>query len=565
MRLPIVESSDPDTVSGAERDQAIARRISIGDVPTRSAATYQERLAIVGPTRSLTYLQLEEEANRLAHGLMALGIQSREPVAIMAPNCPEIVAGYLGVAKMGGAALLINLLGGAENIVKALRGAGARVLIVHEGLLPLLGLIAAQISDSVESVIVIGSHPEGEPALANARYWSWSDFQRYADNTPGVDPASPPDVVIADRQIAQIMFSSGTSADPKGVLTSHVAVTIAMHANAATLGLNWGGQPSVSTLVLPLFHTTAMNAIMLPMLAMGGTVHVLPGFDVESLGRTIVESQTTHFVGLPIMIEGLLNWAHAHGHGLEHLTSLLYGMAPMKEGLRALVAQRLPHARIMLGSGMTEALPAGFMHWPDIAEEKRASWGYTTAFATTAVVEPGTGDQLPTGQQGELVYRGPGVMENYLVPDPSVFTGGWLHSLDIGSFDEDGIFWFVDRIKDIVKAGGENVSTQAVESVLLDHPDIAEVAVIGKQDEQWGERVVAVVVPTPVVAADPTKHAELIASIDEYGREHLSSSYRPREIIVAQELPRTGTGKLRKADLRDTLRDVEGYRPSARA
>ncbi|MFL0446793.1 class I adenylate-forming enzyme family protein [Corynebacterium xerosis] len=564
MRLPITETNDPDLVTGAERDRALARRISIGDMPTRSAATFGDRTAIVGDRRSVTYAQLEKEANRLAHGLAALGVRSREPVAVMSTNCPEIVIGYLGAAKMGAAAMMINLLGGAASIVKAIRAAGPRVIIIHEDLLPQLHLIGAELSDDLEHIIVIGSAPgEGLSSPSGSRYWSWDEFQRLADDVEGIDPDSPPEVVIADRQIAQVMFSSGTSADPKGVLTSHVAVMLSMHANAAYIGINWGTEPSVSTLVLPLFHTTALNAIMLPMLSMGGTVHVLPGFDMEQLGRTIVESKTTHFVGLPIMIEGLLHWSAAHGHSLDHLQTLLYGMAPMKEGLRELVAKRLPGVRVMLGSGMTEALPVGFLQWPDMDPDKRGSWGYGTALTTTTVIEPGTGTVLPTGETGELAYRGGGVMENYLAESSEVFAGGWLHSADMGSFDDEGIFWFVDRIKDVVKTGGENVSTQSVEATLMDHPEIEEVAVIGKSDDQWGERVVAVVVPSGDIAQDPERLAEFIASVDRHGRETLTSSHRPREFIVIDLLPRTGTGKIRKAELREAVRDREGHRPDA--
>ena len=133
----------------------------------------------------------------------------------------------------------------------------------------------------------------------------------------------------------------------------------------------------------------------------------------------------------------------------------------------------------------------------------------------------------------------------------------------MGSFDDEGIFWFVDRIKDVVKTGGENVSTQSVEATLLDHPEVEEVAVIGKSDDQWGERVVAVVVPSGDIAQDPERLAEFIASVDRHGRETLTSSHRPREFIVTDLLPRTGTGKIRKAELREAVRDREGHRPGA--
>src|SRR5699024_7428208 len=220
--------------------------------------------------------------------------------------------------------------------------------------------------------------------------------------------------------------------------------------------------------------------------------------------------------------------------------------------LRERLQSALPDADIVLGSGMSECTPATVMQWPELNPDKSASWGYGTPATENRICDPGGPELLPADTDGELAYRGPTVMEGYWNnPDANAaaFVGGHLHSGDLGRIDADGVVWFTDRVKDIVKSGGENVSSLHVERVLLDHPHVAEVACVGRPDPTWGESVVAVVVAAEGAPADD----ELRDSVLEFGAARLTAAQRPRGVVLVGAIPRTATGKLRQEDLRGAL------------
>lgn len=523
-------------------DHALARRCSVGDILTRSAATFGPRSALHDAAGSWSYDELESQANRFAHGLAALGIEETDPVAIMSPNCREFVAAFFGIAKGGMVALPVNLLLGAENIVHCLVDSRAPALVVHESLLELV-LGAVALAPKIRIIIVIGDPGEHTAGPSGQRVATW-------DEMLAADDSNPP-TVIADRQIVQCLYSSGTTSLPKGVLTSHLAVTVAALTNAAIFGLGWGAEPAVTTLVLPLFHTAGINGVLLPAIAMGGTIYLLASFEPEEFARTVSESGTTHFTGLPLMLEALADGAE-QGLDYSRLQRVLYAMAPMSQATFDRVQAALPNAQIVLGSGMTECTPATVCQWPELNPDKTASWGYPSPSTENRIVEPHGSELLSRGEDGEIAYRGPTVMEGYYnrpEANAEVFHGGYMHSGDLGTIDAEGVLWFADRLKDIVKSGGENISSLYIERVLLEHPELAEAACIGRPDPQWGEQVVAVVVPKSP-GADP---AALEQSVLAFGRERLSSSQRPRSVVIVSELPRTATGKIRKIELRKSI------------
>lgn len=521
-------------------DHALARRCSVGDIPTRAAATFSGRTAVSDDTGSWTYAELEAIANRVAHGLVAHGIEEEEPVAILSTNCREFVATYFGTAKAGMVSLPINLLSGLDNITHALTDSGTRILVVHGSLAELvMGAVAA--IPAIRTVVVIGGVPDSLEAPAGGpAVLGWDDLLAGDDSNP--------DTVIADRQIVQCLYSSGTTSRPKGVLTSHLAVTMAGLSNGAVFGLAWGAQASITVLPLPLFHTAALNGVLVPGITMGATVHLLPGFEPVTYVDTVARVRATHLVALPLMLEALAEGAD-RGLDLSSVEVALYAMAQMPEQVRRRLETAMPDAKIVLGSGMSECTPATVMQWPELGSTKPDSWGYPTPVAENRICEPGGDELLPPDTDGEIAYRGPTVMEGYWnnpEANAGVFAGGHLHSGDLGRIDPEGVVWFADRVKDIVKSGGENVSSLHVEQVLLDHPHVAEVACVGRPDPKWGELVIAVVVPAEGAPAEE----HLKASVMEFGAERLSHSHRPRDVVVVDAIPRTATGKIRKVELR---------------
>ncbi|HJC59451.1 MAG TPA: acyl--CoA ligase [Candidatus Dietzia intestinigallinarum] len=521
-------------------DHALARRCSVGDIPTRAAATFSSRTALTDETGSWTYRELESTANRVAHGLSELGVRAEEPVAILSTNCREFVAAYFGAAKAGMVALPVNLLSGPENIVHALVDSGTRVLVVHPDLAELaLGATAAV--PAIDHVVVIGTVPDGlEAAPDGPALLNWDDLLSSDDTNP--------DTVIADRQIVQCLYSSGTTSRPKGVLTSHLAVTMAGLSNGAIFGMGWGATGAITVLPLPLFHTAGLNGVLLAGITMGATIHLLAGFDPVRYADTVAGVRATHLVGLPLMLEALAD-GRDRGLDLSSIEMLLYAMAPMSAEMRTRLEAALPDAKIILGSGMSECTPATVMQWPELNPDKSDSWGYPAPVAENRICEPGGETLLEVDTDGELAYRGPTVMEGYWnnpEANAAVFLGGHMHSGDLGRIDPDGVVWFSDRVKDIVKSGGENVSSLHVERVLMDHPHLAEVACIGRPDDTWGEQVVVVVVAT----GDAPGEDELIESVLRFGAERLTPSQRPRHVVVTDTIPRTATGKIRKVELR---------------
>lgn len=522
-------------------DHALARRCSVGDIPTRAAATFGGRTAITDDAGSWTYAELESVSNRVAHGLVAQGIEAQEPVAILSTNCREFAAAYFGAAKAGMTALPINLLSGPENIVHALVDSGTRVLVVHSSLAEIaLGAVAAV--PAIRTLVVVGGVPEGlEAAPDGPALIGWDDLLSR--------DASNPDTVIADRQVVQCLYSSGTTSRPKGVLTSHLAVTMAGMSNGAIFGMPWGAKGAVSVLPLPLFHTAGLNGVLIPGITMGATIHLQPGFDPTAYADTVSSVRATHLVALPLMLEALVAGVE-RGLDYSSIQVALYAMAPMANDMREQLGAALPNANIILGSGMSECTPATVLQWPELNPDKSDSWGYGTPSTENRICEPGGPELLGLDADGEIAYRGPTVMEGYWKnPDSnaSAFVGGHLHSGDLGSIDSDGVVWFTDRVKDIVKSGGENVSSLHVERVLLDHPHVAEAACIGRPDPKWGEAVVAVVVAADGAPDDD----ELRSSVLEFGAAKLTASQRPREVMVVDTIPRTATGKIRKVELRD--------------
>lgn len=554
MKFPIFNIDNPETLKGFELDHALARRTSVGDIPTRAARAYGDRRALVDERGELTYRQLETQANRFAHAVVGLGVEAREAIAVLAPNCKEYMVAYFGITKMGAAATLVNMLGGQHHLVYALEQTRPKVAVIHADVLPILKTAADRIS-FIEHIIVIGA--DNDALSAGFPTAQLHDFERFIADAASFAPAgveieAPLEIAIADRQIAQCLFSSGSTSEPKGIMTSHLTVVISGLSSATMLNIQRRQHQPVTTIALPVFHTAALNMIVIPFLMMGGRVHLLAGFDPEEFGRTVQQSKSTHGLGLPLMLEAIHDYSVNTGDKMPHLQLLGYGMAPVPESLYRALTQRFPHADLIMASGMTEATPGTICQWPGYDPDKRFTWGTVTAHTDAAIFDPATNERLSAGEDGELVLRGPAVMEGYLKPINEVFSGGWLHSGDIGHLDPDNTFVFTDRLKDIVKSGGENVSSVVVEQVVLEHPEVVEAAVVGIPDEDWGERVTAVVVPERNVLEDPTRQAEVRESILQFAREHLNSSHRPREVWFVASLPRTGSGKIQKNRLRDS-------------
>ncbi|MFC7448699.1 AMP-binding protein [Rhodococcus daqingensis] len=531
----------PDLSGLTELEVNLATRTSLGDALTRSARMFGARTAIADRGRSVTYAELDRAAESVAGALLDAGLARQQPVAMLMGNSWQFVATYFACAKAGLVAMPVNVVLAPEDIAWILNDSGTTTIVADAAFGPLLDKILPGL-DSVTSVVLVGAEPAATVGGLDAR--SWEDLA--ARGTSG-----PVEVLVEDRDTAQCLYTSGTTSRPKGVLASHTAVFVAGLTNALMQGGSWGGDHATLVNVLPMFHTTGLNTLVLPTLMIGGTV-VLPGpFDPGAVLDAIESHRATHVMFLPIMYRALLGAQAATARDLSSVRLCIYAMAPMPGELLDQVDEAFPNAAVILGSGQTEVVPATVLQWPEHRHTKANSWGPPVPTVEVQIMD-GAGALLPAGESGEIVYRGPHVSSGYwnnADANRAAFAHGWFHSGDVGHLDEDGVVWFTDRLKDIIKSGGENVSSVEVERVVAAAPGVQECSVVGLPDDRWGEAVCAVVVATDADIAP----AELEAQVIAHAKLHLAGFKVPKRVIVLDALPKTATGKARKHELRADL------------
>jgi acyl-CoA synthetase (AMP-forming)/AMP-acid ligase II len=298
--------------------------------------------------------------------------------------------------------------------------------------------------------------------------------------------------------------------------------------------------------MMPMFHTAQLNAFCTPAIMVGATIYVLRGFDPGALLDLIEREQITQAFGLPMMFRAMLDHPSFGGRDLSSLRRAVYAMAPMPDELirRCLDGFGCDFALLF---GQTEMSPVTTLFRPEHQLSHIGAVGTPITGVRVAIMGP-DGELLPQGEQGEIVYRGPSTMSEYLHNEEATaaaFAHGWFHSGDVGRFGEDGVLWFADRSKDVIKTGGENVASIEVEkAVYAAEPAVSEVVVVGLPHEHWTEAITAVVVPRPGQSVDA---AALLQAL--HGR--LDGYKVPKSVIGVDELPKTSTGKIQKNVIRD--------------
>ncbi len=526
-------------------DYNLATRFCVGDLLTRSCDLFADRVAIVDSSAgAITYAQLNQAAGAIGGSLVDFGVEHQEPVAMLMANSWKFVATFFGCASAGLVAMPINLMLNPQDIAWILRDSGATIVVADQQFIPLLETILPQ-TPSIERAVGVGG--ELPTSVAGRPVQSWDKLLDHPRMSP---------VIIEDRDVVHCLYTSGTTSRPKGVLTSHVAVHVAALSNAIQIHHARGDDRTIMPIVLPLFHTTGLDTLLLPVLATGGTTILPSRFEPESFLDLIEEHRPTHVMLLPMMYAAILASPTLAKRDLTSVQYALYAMAPMPEERIGEISAAFPNARVLLGSGQTECVPATVFQWPSHQAHKFNSWGPSVITVETQVMDP-SGVLLPPGQVGEIVYRGPHVMNGYwnnTKANTEAFAFGWFHSGDAGYLDDEGVVWFTDRLKDIVKTGGENVSSVEVERAILSVPGVADCAVVGVPDDTWGEIVAAMVVPQPGETGSNTLADRIIDTC----RVRLARFAVPKQIHFVDSLPKTATGKTQKAEVRRAIRTSAG-------
>jgi acyl-CoA synthetase (AMP-forming)/AMP-acid ligase II len=513
-------------------------RVNVGDLLVRSVARAPQSLAIVDGARRLTYQAFNDWVNRTANGLAALGYRRGDALALMSGNCAEFLVVYFACAKLGLICVPINLFWRFKELAYVLNHAEVKGVAVEGSLGDQL---ASGLDDApgVEDIIVIGGDLVGPPPR-----------QRQVALAALEQDASPaePEAVVEDRDPISYLYTSGTTSAPKAVVSSHLAVYLESLGVALDTRMTADDR---ATALMPLFHTAQLNVIATPAIAVGAALFIQRGFAADRLLDLIAAERLTVVFALPMMYRAMLEAVAQNGRDVASLRLAIYAMAPMPtHELRS--AMEILGCDFALMFGQTEMNPLATYFRPEHQLSHPGAVGTPSVNVQVAIMDD-AGRLLPEGALGEIVYRSPQALTGYLrdqAATEAAFAHGWFHSGDCGHFDADGILWFEDRFKDVIKTGGENVASIEVEkAVYAADPRVQETAVVGLPHDRWGEAVTAVVV---LREGEALAEDELMTKI----RSHLSPFKCPKRIVFAQAMPKTATGKIQKAKLRAQFAEI---------
>lgn len=509
-------------------DQSIARRSTLADLLRRSAAREPGKLALVFGGVRQTFAELDATVSRAANALADHGIRRGDRVLVLAHNSHGFVVAYFALARLGAISVPVNFMLGAEEIAYVLAHSGA-VAVIAEDALAGTADRAWQAAGVVPvlKVAIGGDAPQG-----------WLGFEAAYQQAAADEPDAP----VTDDDPVQIMYTSGTESRPKGAVMS-TRNLMAQYTSAIVSGDM--SADDIEAHALPLYHCAQLHCFLTPDIQLGATSIVLPGADPATILRTIEEERATKFFCPPTIWIALLRHPDFDTRDLSTLRKGYYGAAAMPVEVLAELRRRLPDLRLYNFYGQTEMSPVATVLGPEDQERKPGSAGRAALNVETRVVDD-AGDEVPRGEVGEIVHRGPHTMLGYwndAERTAEAFRGGWFHSGDLGVMDEEGYIRVVDRKKDMIKTGGENVASREVEEAVYQHPAVAEVAVFGVPDPYWIEMVCAAVVAKPGAAVEPEE-------IVEFCRARLAGFKTPKKVVVVAALPKNPSGKVLKRELR---------------
>jgi len=509
---------------------AKARSHTLGDIPRRSAHRHPDKVAIIDGEVVLTFAVFDNLVDRAAAALQDNGFKPGDRIALLAHNCWQYAVLAFATARAAVVLVPINFMLTAEEISYILGHSQVRGIIVEAELISTTEQ-AMELDGAVTTKVAL--MPAGRPAVPG-----WDDFAHWLTTTP-VAPHPHAD----DDQLVRLMYTSGTESRPKAVMLSSRSL-IEQYVSTIVAGSMSADDVEIHS--LPLYHCAQLDNFLATDIYLGATSIILPRPDPDQVLRTIEKYGVTNFFAPPTVWISLLRSPVFDLVDLSSLRKGYYGASAMPAEILAEIRERLPNLRLWNFYGQTEMAPLASALGPDEQDTRPGSAGRPVLNVQTTILD-GTDNPVPAGVVGEIAHRSPHLMLGYL-DDPirtaEAFRGGWFHSGDLGYYDDHGLLHVVDRKKDMIKTGGENVASREVEEVLYRHSGVREVAVFGLAHPVWVETVVAAVVPRHGVRLTEDE-------ILTHCRAHLAGFKTPKQVFFVDELPKNPSGKLLKRELRE--------------
>ncbi len=482
-------------------------------------------LRFLGTT--VTWAQLRTRVAALAGALSRRGVGYGDRVMILMLNRTEFMESVLAANMLGAIAVPVNFRLTPTEIAYLVADCEARIVITE----PVLATVAAGVRDvePLLSTIIVAGAPGDDATLG---------YEDLLDEN--VEPPGPVD--ISNESPALIVYTSGTTGRPKGAVLTHTNLTGQTMTGLYTHGADLNND--IGFIGVPFFHIAGVGNMLTPMLLGTPTViHPLGAFDPGHLLDVLEAEKVTGIFLVPAQWQAVCAAQRAKPRNLK-LRVISWGAAPASDTLLRQMSESFPGAQILAAFGQTEMSPVTCTLLGDDAIRKRGSVGRVIPTVCARVVDEDMND-VPVGEVGEIVYRAPTLMSGYWNnPEATAqaFAGGWFHSGDLVRMDEDGYVWVVDRKKDMIISGGENIYCAEVENVLASHPSIVEVAVIGRPHDKWGE--------VPIAVAAVAQGDLRLEDLDDFLTERLARYKHPKGLEIVDALPRNPAGKVVKTELR---------------
>ncbi|MGX1881579.1 acyl-CoA synthetase [Streptomyces sp. NPDC055287] len=489
------------------------RSSTVDGVVRRSARRTPHRTALRYADRSWTYAELDTAVSTAAAELVGHGLEGGDRVATYGHNSDAYLIAFLACARAGLVHVPVNQHLTGDDLAYILEDSGSALVLADPAL-----------ADRLPEGAAVRPLRDAEGSLLDAL------------STP-----RPFDPDRDARDVVQFLYTSGTTALPKGAMMTHRALVHEYVSAITALDLKEGDRPVHS---LPLYHSAQMHVFLMPYLAVGAENVIIDGPDAGKIFDLVEAGQADSLFAPPTVWIGLSQHPGFATRDLSGLRKAYYGASIMPVPVLERLRERLPALAFYNCFGQSEIGPLATVLGPDEHDGRMESCGRPVLFVEAKVVDE-HGAEVPDGTAGEVVYRSPQLCEGYwhkAAETKEAFRDGWFRSGDLATRDSEGYFTIVDRVKDVINSGGVLVASRQVEDALYTHPGVAETAVVGLPDERWIEAVTAVVVPRGEVT-----EAELVA----YAREKLAHFKAPKRVLFVDELPRNASGKILKRELRD--------------